>query len=105
MKGFGKFLFGGLLGAVFGFLVSPTRARRVRDALLGKNGVRAVAPPPRVATPSLYAPAVPTAAFPPPVSVEAEPIAEPEIMPEPEAEAEPEPEAEPELIAEAEIMP
>ncbi|GAB4249630.1 MAG: hypothetical protein Kow00122_07120 [Thermoleophilia bacterium] len=37
MRGLGKFLFGGLLGAIFGFLVSPKRAQRVRDALLGKD--------------------------------------------------------------------
>ncbi len=37
MWGLGKFLFGGLLGAIFGFLVSPKQAQRVRDALLGQS--------------------------------------------------------------------
>jgi hypothetical protein len=37
MWGLGKFLVGGLLGAIFGFLVSPKQAQRVRDALLGQS--------------------------------------------------------------------
>src|SRR5665811_1622282 len=37
MRGLGKFLFGGLLGAIFGFLVSPKRAQHVRDALFGEH--------------------------------------------------------------------
>ena len=115
MKGLGKILFGGLLGAVFGYFASPTRARRVHDALLGKKALRGVAPSPRAAAPSLYAPPVPTAAFPPPVSVEVEPspvwveaepimtappvFVEPEPIIEPEIVAVPEPVAEPEIVA------
>ncbi len=43
MKGLGKFLFGGVLGALFGFLVSPKRAQRVRDALLTREEAREAA--------------------------------------------------------------
>lgn len=106
MKGFGKFLFGGLLGAAIGYLASPKRAQRVRDALLGKDGVRGLAPPPQAATPSLYAPPVAEEAFPPPVSVEAEPIvAEAPVFVEPEPVVELEPIAEPEIIAQLAAEP
>ena len=37
MWGLGKFVVGGLLGAIFGFLVSPKQAQRVRDALLSQS--------------------------------------------------------------------
>lgn len=112
MKGLGKFLFGGLLGAAFGYLVSPTTgAQRLRDILLGRDGVHAIAPAPPAATPSLHAAVVPVATFPP--SVDPEPEPEPAVEPEPEPALEPEgvaepvaePEPEPEIIAEPEPEP
>lgn len=39
MRGTGKFLFAGLLGAALVFLVSPKRGQMIRDALLGRRSV------------------------------------------------------------------
>lgn len=112
MKGFGKFVLGGLLGAAFGFFLAPKHAQRVRDALTGAGGATAGALLYRPAAPSLYAPAA-SEPVPPPVVdvVEPEPVAEPaavavvELEPEPAAVVKPEPVAEPEPEPELVVEP
>ena len=67
MWGLGKFLVGGLLGAIFGFLVSPKQAQRVRDALLSQSA--AVGP---VTSRALHSPDA--------AVLEVEPELEPEVV-------------------------
>jgi hypothetical protein len=55
MKGLGKYLVGGILGAIFGFLVSPRRAQKIRDALFGKGLDSGYEGPVRVAIPPVAA--------------------------------------------------
>lgn len=102
MKGFWKFVLGGLLGAAFGFFLAPKHAQRVRDALTGAGGPAAGALLDRPAAPSLYEP-VAFEPVPPVVDVvEPEPVAEPA---EPVAEvAKPEPEPEPAAVVEPESV-
>lgn len=92
MKGFGKFFVGGLLGAIFGFLISPKRAQKVRDALLGRSPgvsleqpVRVAIPPAFRATPAYLdtdASSPPLPAVPPASFVVVEEGSEPELEPE-----------------------
>ncbi len=125
MKGLGKFFFGGLLGALFGFLVSPKRGQRVRDALLGDSTesapdfprlTEASSPdllaepasmlfePPPAPEPAYEAPPAP--APPPPAHESAyEPEPPPAYEPEPAPESEPEPVAAYEAVTEPEAPP
>ena len=90
MKGLGKALVGGLVGAIFGFLISPKRAQQVRDALFGSSSGVSLEQPVRVAIPPAFqaapmypetrAPSLPLPAPASPVVVEEEP--EPENEPE-----------------------
>src|SRR5680860_318649 len=93
MGGYGKFFFGGLLGALFGFLVSPKRAQNVREALLGgarqqmgQASTRLLEPPTPQPEPFDWGEAVPTIVE-PPAEVEAElesaPVAAEEASAEP----------------------
>ena len=82
MKGLGKMFVGGLLGAIFGFLISPKRAQKVRDALFGGRSGVGLEPPVRVAIPPAFqaapsypetrAPSLPLPAPASPVVVEVE---------------------------------
>ena len=92
MKGLGKFFVGGLLGAIFGFLISPKRAQKVRDALLSRSPGINLERPVRVAIPPAFqaAPAyretdtpAPSAPATPPASCAAaeSPTVEPELPP------------------------
>jgi len=92
MRGLAKFLFGGILGAIFGFLVSPKRGQQVREALF----------PPAKPHPVQLAPAPPEPVSPVAAVNEPEPIAEPAAWAEPEVSSALQPEApaapEPELL-------
>ena len=126
MKGLWKFFFGGLIGAMFGFLVSPKRGQRVRDALMSKDRytsevtTEVVAPIGLAAPPAPFEPAVVSVPERPaePYATGAQGVAEasregaaaaaiyqpePELAPEPEPE--PEPELEPELAPGPELAP
>lgn len=72
MKGLYKYLVGGLVGAVFGFLVAPKRAQKVRDALLGHESTPAL--------PEQLLRSLPPAMFTPPAAATEDSLAVPEAQ-------------------------